>query len=105
MSLQIDIKMNYRFIVSVFQLGYTGIFGMYSAYLFARTGHFIAPFMVHAFCNHMGFPDVSDLLSQPDKKKHLFFGFYVIGLISWIALLPIVTKPELYNNQLYWQNG
>lgn len=97
-------KKNHCFIL-VFQLVYTGIFGMYSAFLFAKTGHFIAPFIVHAFCNHMGFPDIQDLINQPDKKKHLFIGFYVLGLISWIVLLPIVTEPKWYHNELYWMSG
>lgn len=85
-------------------MGYTGIFGMYSAYLFARTGHYIAPFVVHAFCNHMGFPDIQDLMEQPAKKKYLFIVFYVIGLVAWIVLLPIVTDPKWYYNELYWVN-
>jgi prenyl protein peptidase len=43
-------------IISFFQFFYTSVFGIYSAYLFVRTGHFVAPFIAHAFCNHMGFP-------------------------------------------------
>lgn len=45
-------------IISFFQFFYTSIFGIYSAYLFVRTGHFVAPFIAHAFCNHMGFPGI-----------------------------------------------
>ena len=90
--------------ISVFQFAYTGIFGMYSAYLFAKTGHFMAPFVVHAFCNHMGFPDIQEVLNQPDNKKHLLIGLYVIGLVAWIILLPIVTEPKWYSNELYWND-
>ena len=35
--------------------------GMYSALLFVRTGHFVAPFVIHAYCNFMGFPDISEV--------------------------------------------
>ena len=48
-------------LVSLFQFTYTTIFGMYSALLFVRTGHFAAPFIVHSYCNFMGFPDLSEV--------------------------------------------
>lgn len=80
------------------------MFGVYSAYLFAKTGHFIAPFIVHAFCNHMGFPDIEEVLNQTETKKRLLIAFYVIGLLSWILLLPILTQPKWYSNELYWKD-
>ena len=46
---------------SLFQFAYTTIFGMYSAFLFIKTGHFAAPFIVHAYCNFMGFPDFMEV--------------------------------------------
>lgn len=92
----------FRFIAA-FQFAYTGIFGIYSAYLFAKTGHFIAPFIAHAFCNHMGFPDIQEVLLQQDNKKYIILSCYVIGLIGWIYLLPVVTQPEWYSNELYWK--
>lgn len=89
---------------TAFQFAYTGIFGIYSAYLFAKTGHFIAPFIAHAFCNHMGFPDIQEVLTQQDNKKYIILACYVIGLVSWIYLLPVVTEPKWYSNELYWKN-
>uniref|UniRef100_A0A182N5J1 CAAX prenyl protease 2 n=1 Tax=Anopheles dirus TaxID=7168 RepID=A0A182N5J1_9DIPT len=89
-------------IVSFFQFFYTTIFGIYSAHLFVRSGHFVAPFVVHAFCNHMGFPDVQEVQSQQDRKKYLFIGFYVLGLIGWIVLLPTLTAPSWFSNDLFW---
>lgn len=92
-------------IISCFQFFYTSIFGIYSAYLFVRTGHFIAPFIVHAFCNHMGFPDLPDLISQPEPKRCIYLVIYVLGLVGWIILLPTMTAPELYQNQQFWINS
>uniref|UniRef100_A0A182T0X0 CAAX prenyl protease 2 n=1 Tax=Anopheles maculatus TaxID=74869 RepID=A0A182T0X0_9DIPT len=89
-------------VVSFFQFFYTTIFGIYSAHLFVRSGHFVAPFVVHAFCNHMGFPDVQEVQSQPHRKKYLFIGFYVLGLIGWIMLLPTLTTSTWYSNNLFW---
>ncbi|XP_055679955.1 CAAX prenyl protease 2 [Lutzomyia longipalpis] len=85
--------------ISCFQFSYTYIFGVYSAYLFTKTGHFVAPFVVHAFCNHMGFPDLMELSNHPNKRLLQFL--YILGLVSWIILLPIVTKPSMYSNNLY----
>ncbi|XP_037027557.1 CAAX prenyl protease 2 [Bradysia coprophila] len=89
-------------IVSGIQFCYTSIFGMYAAYLFARTGHFMAPVVAHAFCNHMGFPDVNEVLNQPTRTKHILLATYVIGFVAWIYLLPVVTDPTWYANDLYW---
>jgi prenyl protein peptidase len=92
-------------LISFFQFFYTSIFGIYSAYLFVRTGHFVAPFIAHAFCNHMGFPDVPDLLAQPQPKKTIFLILYVIGLFGWIILLPTMTTPKWFENNQFWFNN
>jgi len=41
---------------SVVQLCYTTLFGAYANFLLLRTGSLLAIFVVHAFCNCMGFP-------------------------------------------------
>lgn len=91
-------------IVSGVQFAYTSVFGIYSAYLFARTGHFVAPLIAHAFCNHMGFPDFQELLGKPARQKYALMVIFVLGLVSWIWLLPILTRPELYANDIYSTN-
>lgn len=52
----------------------------------------------------MGFPDIQEVIQQQDKKKYIILVFYVVGLISWIYLLPVVTEPKWYSNELYWRN-
>ncbi|XP_058461899.1 CAAX prenyl protease 2 [Malaya genurostris] len=88
--------------VSLFQFFYTTIFGIYSAYLFVRSGHFLAPFVAHAFCNHMGFPDIQEVLGQTYRRKAIFIGLYLLGMIGWILLLPTLTTPSWYANNLFW---
>lgn len=92
-------------LISFFQFFYTSVFGIYSAFLFVRTGHFVAPFIVHAFCNHMGFPDIPDLISQAEPKRCIFFVLYVLGLVGWILLLPTMTNSMWYQNQQFWVNA
>lgn len=87
---------------TLFQFAYTTVFGVYSAFLFLRTGHLIAPFIVHAFCNHMGFPDFGEIGAYGQPKKSLIMCAFVIGLVSWIVLLMPLTEPRLYGNQVYW---
>lgn len=91
-------------IISFFQFFYTSVFGIYSAYLFVRTGHFVAPFIAHAFCNHMGFPDLPDLLAQPEPKRCIFLILYILGLVGFILLLPTMTVPAWYQNNQFWYN-
>ncbi|XP_055380548.1 CAAX prenyl protease 2 [Condylostylus longicornis] len=88
-------------LVSCFQFAYTTIFGFYSSYLFGRTGHFLAPFVAHVFCNYMGFPDILEIIKQNGMKKILYICLYLIGLFSWIYLMPMLTNPNWYNNNLY----
>ncbi|KAK3597340.1 hypothetical protein CHS0354_034583 [Potamilus streckersoni] len=87
---------------SLFQMGYTTVFGFYTAFIFLRTGHVIAPIMVHAFCNHMGFPAFNEVMAYQDKslRQRLMFSFG-LGLILWIFLLYPMTSPFLYSNDIY----
>ncbi|KAB5570049.1 hypothetical protein GE09DRAFT_1217499 [Coniochaeta sp. 2T2.1] len=41
---------------SVFQLGFTTVFGAYATFIYVRTGSLLAVCAVHAFCNTMGLP-------------------------------------------------
>lgn len=91
-------------IVSGVQFAYTSVFGIYSAYLFTRTGHFAAPLVAHAFCNHMGFPDFQELLVQPAGQKYALMATFVAGLVGWIWLLPVLTQPDWYSNDIYASN-
>jgi len=87
-----------------FQFGYTSIFGAYSAYLFLRTGHLIAPILVHSFCNHMGVPDFGAVMELPPRQKIVSIVCFITGLVLWILLVRAMTEPSLYSNDLPWAN-
>jgi len=89
------------FLVSMFQFTYTTIFGMYSALLFVRTGHFVAPFVVHAYCNFMGFPDISEVMSLEPRKRLLVSFMFVVGAVLFYFTLPSLTSTDLYQNNVY----
>ncbi|RUS71545.1 hypothetical protein EGW08_020685 [Elysia chlorotica] len=86
---------------SLFQLGYTTVFGAYSAFLFLRTGHLMAPVIAHAFCNHMGFPSFGEVMGYQQTTRHKLMGLFVLGLISWICVLYPFTTPWLFSNNIY----
>jgi len=78
---------------------------MYKNYYCLSEGHLIAPILVHSYCNHMGFPDIRSLqLMQPTQKK-ISIGCFVIGLLSWVALVEPMTEPSLYQNDLPWSES
>lgn len=90
-----DLKL--ALISSFFQFGYTTLFGIYSAYLFVRTKHFVSCFIVHAFCNHMGFPNIPQIFTYEKNVKIYICLLYVLGVILWVLLLDSLTDPKLYS--------
>lgn len=85
-----------------FQFSYTTIFGAYSAYLLLRTGHFISTFVVHSFCNHMGVPDVHELMQIKGQQRNVIIALYFVGLTLWALLLNPLTEPAWYYNKSLW---
>ena len=65
-------------------------------------GHFVAPVVAHAFCNHMGFPAFTEVMAYPNTEtRHKLIASFVIGLVMWMALLYPITSPFLYSNDIY----
>ena len=82
-----------------FQLFYTTLFGVYTAFLFLRTGNLIGPVICHSFCNMMGFPDFESLFSSGYPK--IISVIFICGLLLFIKLLFPLTDPSLFNS-IYW---
>jgi len=103
-QVRFGVKWKQAILVSSFQFLYTTIFGAYSAFLFLRTGHVIAPIAVHAFCNTMGFPDFGSVTNMSRGHQVLSVTTTVLGLICWVFLLHPLTHPELFSNTLPWSS-
>ncbi|CAG9855990.1 unnamed protein product [Phyllotreta striolata] len=86
--------------ISCFQFLYTTLFGAYSAYLFYRTGHFVSIMIVHAFCNHMGFPAIGEITTYKGWRKFLVISSFFIGFGLWCFLLKPLTEPSWYHHQV-----
>ena len=65
-------------------------------------GHLIGPVLCHAFCNHMGFPDVNEVLNEDDfDRKAKAICFYLLGPVVFFMLLNVLTAPMLFSNSVY----
>lgn len=87
---------------SSLQFCFTTIFGAYSAFLFLRTGHIIAAFSAHSFCNHIEFPNVTEIRYYNEPRRSLTILVCFIGFIAWCWLLIPLTSPKMYGNHIYW---
>jgi hypothetical protein len=79
-----------------FQCAFTTLFGCYAAFVFVRSGHLAAAYGVHAFCNLMGFPDISAIASHP--RPGLIRAAFLLGIFLFCVLLRPLTDPGLFAN-------
>lgn len=76
------------------QTTYTSIFGIFSAYLFIRTGHMTSAILAHSLCNYMGLPEMWTI--HRHRYRYMVGMAYVGGLIGFMYFLPKWTQPSLY---------
>lgn len=77
------------------QVGYTSIFGIFSAFLFVRTGHLVSPVLAHTSCNVLGLPPLDHIQKHPHPIA--MFSLYLIGLMTFILLLFPLTEPSWFS--------
>ncbi|XP_022144723.1 CAAX prenyl protease 2 [Momordica charantia] len=75
------------------QLGYTVVFGSYATFLFARSGHLLAPLVAHVFCNFMGLPVLFS------RRRGVVCLAFVVGMVGFLWLLFPMTSPNLFNER------
>ena len=81
---------------AVFQCTYTTLFGLGAMWILLRTGNLYAAFAVHAFCNAMGFPDVSFFQKSSlvfRYRFHLAF-VYIAGIIAFAAFMGTLIETN-----------
>ncbi|KAJ3437045.1 protease u48 caax prenyl protease rce1 [Anaeramoeba flamelloides] len=82
-------------VAMVFKTAYTSIFGIYSSFLFYRTGNVLSCIIPHSFCNFVGFPDFGAMPTHKHSTKIISALF--IGIVLFIVLLKPMTSPILYS--------
>jgi prenyl protein peptidase len=84
-----------------FQLLYTSIFGCYASFIYLRTGHCMSVFLVHSFCNLMGFPTFDWLFSSYHpayKYRTIILAAFMSGIIGFSYALFPLTDPHIYDS-------
>lgn len=95
-------NMKHLLMQHLFQFSYTYIFGVYSCFLFLRTGNLFAGVVCHSMCNWFGFPNFGQLLNEfKASVKFGLLGVYVLGLLAFFVLIPSMTEPSLFDNRTY----
>lgn len=89
---------------SVFQLGYTTLFGAYATFVFLRSGSLLAAFGVHVLCNCMGLPRVWGRVEGVDRARGgeavalsrgwsvAYYVLLVVGAVAWWRQLWALTE-------------
>lgn len=87
---------------SVFQLGYTTLFGAYATFVFLRSGSVLAVFGIHVLCNCMGLPRVWGRVEGWDRTRGAvalgmgwsvaYYVLLVVGAVGWWRQLWVLTK-------------
>ena len=70
-------------------------------YVVTFSDNLMAPVIVHAFCNHMGFPNFREVFAYEQPKRGQIMASFVFGAVAWCFLLYPMTSPALYNNKFY----
>lgn len=81
-------------LITILQLCYTSLFGLYSAFLFVRTGHLVSPVISHVYCNIMGLPDIDAI--RHSKYSSVLWTVYVCSLVCFFIFLLPLTEPSLF---------
>ncbi|XP_076606896.1 CAAX prenyl protease 2-like [Chaetodon auriga] len=87
-------SMSVILLVSGMQFLYTTVFGVFTAFIFMRTGHVVGPVLCHSFCNSQGLPDISSAMQHPQRSALLFL--HLMGLLLFLVLLFPLTDPVFY---------
>lgn len=84
---------------SVFQLGFTTVFGAYATFLYVRTGSLGAVCAVHAFCNAMGLPRLWGTVRREGSGRAAtvgwtvgYYAVLVVGAWAWFGNLWGLTE-------------
>ncbi|KAJ4392070.1 CAAX prenyl protease [Gnomoniopsis smithogilvyi] len=88
---------------SVFQLGYTTLFGAYATFVYLRTGSLLAVFGTHVLCNSMGLPRVygavmgrgkggEEMVPVARRWSVAYYVLLVVGAVGWWKELWALTE-------------
>lgn len=87
--------------LAIFKLMYTQIFGIYSGFVYIRTGSIWPAFIIHSQCNFFGFPSFQNLLNRDYKlSDRLIAAFLYVGGLAVFC----IYFNQIYSNYTPWWN-
>jgi hypothetical protein len=72
------------------------VFGWWVAFIWCGSHDFLCVFVIHSFCNAMGFPDFGAALNwrRPGERR-LIWAAYVCGLLAFACLVFVLVRMSV----------
>jgi hypothetical protein len=88
MELPADQWVSFRksLLIALFKLAYTNVFGIYSGFVYIKTGSIWPAVVLHAHCNFFGFPSFGQLLNRDHRCSDR-----IVALVLYIAGIIVLT--------------
>lgn len=74
-------------LIALFKLSYTQVFGLYSGFVYIKTGSLWPAIALHCQCNFFGFPSFDNLMNKDQKNT-----YRIAALVLYIAGTIIFFK-------------
>ncbi|KAL0576163.1 CAAX prenyl protease [Marasmius crinis-equi] len=90
-------------LTTLFQLGYTTLFGAFCTFVYLRTASLYPVVFAHAFCNVMGFPDFNGdaRIGTQNNRGLVVKAAYLIGLVGFGFALSTWTQGSAQASLLW----
>lgn len=71
-------------LIALFKLAYTQVFGIYSGFVYIRTGSLWPAIALHSQCNFFGFPSFGQLLNNSHRNSDRIIALvlYIVGTVT-----------------------
>lgn len=74
-------------LVTLFQMLFTFVFGLYAGTIYIKTGSWVAAFALHSMCNLLGVPRIHEEAEQFRNSKVIALALYFFGVLSFFWIL------------------
>ncbi|KAJ8087121.1 CAAX prenyl protease [Marasmius tenuissimus] len=90
-------------LTTLFQLGYTTLFGAFCTFVYLRTASIFPVIFAHMFCNVMGFPDFNGdvQIGAQNRRGFAVKAAYLAGLIGFSFALTRWTRNSAQSSFLW----
>jgi prenyl protein peptidase len=88
---------NHSLAESLFQCGFTTVFGWWVAFLWHRSRDFLPIGAIHCFCNWMGLPDFCGAIQwKIPRERRIILTAYVAGVVAFVLLCHVLITYDVF---------